>query len=584
MSLLPQVEYGPAWPRRRLRSNNFVPLLLYLALSAACFVRTLNWSEYYFGFSTDSISFIWFLNWWPYAISHGLNPFICKYVWFPSGYNFTWATSVPTLALLTWPITVLGSPILSYNILMLTAPAFAAWTAFLLGRELTGNFAASLICGYLFGFSALELLELLGELNLAIIFLVPLAILLCVRRMRGSLRRRTFIAGLSLTLLAQLGISTEILATLCLLGAVTWLVFLATTPAGERTPYWRLAADIAMAAPIVALLAAPFLYYLFIGLPDVPANIFPADIGASELLQFLFPVVPVTSAGAELVGILKEFFGFSPDNISFIGIPLLIILVCYFYREIDKPNVKALLIVICGIVVLSLGAVLRFDGAFIEIPMPWKLFSHVPVIRSIMPFRLQLYLTIATAITAALWLSNATSFVARLRRFALAGVACLFLLPTKVQLISAQPAIEVPFAPQTAFSWTRWPVHPFFTPEHIRRMLGLQPNVLLLPDTELGPGMAWQLDSRMAFTQSEGYVGFRPASQKDWQFLDELDIAPPKLDFFRMFSAYCAAKKVTYILIGPGTPPAIIAAVEHLGWPHQLDHGIEIVKTPTGPG
>ena len=41
----------------------------------------------------DQESFIWFIYWWPYAITHGLNPFITHYVWSPNGDNLTWATS-----------------------------------------------------------------------------------------------------------------------------------------------------------------------------------------------------------------------------------------------------------------------------------------------------------------------------------------------------------------------------------------------------------------------------------------------------------------------------------------------------------
>jgi hypothetical protein len=32
---------------------------------------------------------LWSLKWWPYAISHGLNPFLTKAFWAPFGYVFT---------------------------------------------------------------------------------------------------------------------------------------------------------------------------------------------------------------------------------------------------------------------------------------------------------------------------------------------------------------------------------------------------------------------------------------------------------------------------------------------------------------
>jgi hypothetical protein len=49
---------------------------------------------------------------------------------------------------------------------------------YLLGRYLTRDTLASLIGGYLFGFSSYELGEMPGHLNLDTIFVVPLVVLL----------------------------------------------------------------------------------------------------------------------------------------------------------------------------------------------------------------------------------------------------------------------------------------------------------------------------------------------------------------------------------------------------------------------
>lgn len=568
---------------RLWRRGTWGPLLLYIALALVFFGRSVNWSDYYFGYSTDSVSFIWFLRWWPFALSHGLNPFICKYVWFPAGYNLTWATSVPLLSLVMWPVTVLGSPVLSYNILSMLAPSLAAWTAFLLARELTGNWVAALVGGFLFGFSAPELVTLLAELNLDTVFLIPLAVLLCVRRLRGSLSRWPFIILLSLVLAAQLGISTEILATLCTFGALTWIIFLLFTPAGQRGIFWRLALDIAIAAPLVVLLTSPFLYYLLKGLPEVPAQINSPYLGTAELLQFVFPSIPIRSAPAEFIAVLKQFTGFTPGNNSYLGFPLLLILIAYFYRNIRAAYVKALLASLCMIALLSLGPRLVFNGTLTNIPMPWMLFSHVPLIRSVMANRLLTYLTLGTAITVAFWLAEAKPLAARLPRFALACLACLFLIPARAQVLPEQWQTQPLFQRQSTIKWTRWPVQPFFTPAHIRAALGPMPNVLLLPDPALGPGMAWQLNAGFGFTQAEGYVGFRPLSQQKWTLLNDIIFGTPGPDFSTSFSAFCAAHKVDYVLIGPGTPPPITNAIEALGWQHHMDEGIEVVKVPGAP-
>ncbi|HYP62905.1 MAG TPA: hypothetical protein VEQ16_03420, partial [Acidocella sp.] len=227
--------------------RTLAPLGLYLILSFSFLDNNVNLSEYYYGYSTDSLLFVWFLHWWPFALTHGLNPFLSNYAWFPTGYNFAWATSIPFYALLMWPVTSLGGPVLSYNILALSMPAFSAWTAYLLARDFTKNFAPALICGLLFGFSMPEMYQA-GELNIGSIFFIPLAVLLCARRLQGRLGRKTFVILLSLLLAAQLGMSTEVLAMLCLMGALSWAIFLLFAPAAARPAFWRLAVDIALAA------------------------------------------------------------------------------------------------------------------------------------------------------------------------------------------------------------------------------------------------------------------------------------------------------------------------------------------------
>ena len=580
MKILPWRGLPIRHPRLFRWLHILAPLVFYLTLSFIFFGRNISWSKYYFGYSTDSVVTIWFLNWWSFAISHGLNPFLCKYVWFPAGYNFTWATSVPFLAILSWPVTVLGSPVLSYNILMLSAPAFGAWAAFLLGRELTRDWAASLVCGFLFGFSAPELWALLANLNLDTVVLIPLAILLCVRRLRGSLNRWQFVVLLSLLLVAQLGISTEVLATLCLIGALSWGIFLLFTPVGERQTFWRLAADIALSAPLVMILASFFLYYLVKGLPDVPAQINPPGLGGAELLKFVVPAVPIKPDWMMLAAIARQFSGFMPNNYTYISPPLLLLLVLYFYRHISTAYVKALLALICIISVLSLGAKLLFNGELTNIPMPWALFSHIPIIRSIIPNRLLIYLSLGSAIAAAFFLTEARTVKSRLSRFALAGLACLCLSPAKVDVLPMPWQTQPIFQKQTEFKWSRWPEDPFFTPAHIKKALGSMPNVILLPDPSVGPGMAWQVNAGFGFTQAAGYVGFKLVHEQKWHVLDDTVWGQVKPDFGAVFPAFCAAHRVDYILIGPGTPASVISAIEALGWPHRMDSGIEIVKTP----
>jgi len=76
--------------------------------------------------SSDPSGYMWFPTWWPYALSHRLNPFITKVVWAPSGFNVTWAHCIPLPALIGAPITRIWGPVVTWNIMCLMAPALAA--------------------------------------------------------------------------------------------------------------------------------------------------------------------------------------------------------------------------------------------------------------------------------------------------------------------------------------------------------------------------------------------------------------------------------------------------------------------------
>ena len=63
------------------------------------------------GLGADPKAFIWCFGWWPYAILHGQNPFVTHAIWAPSGVNLIWTTSVPGLALLFAPLTLIAGPV-----------------------------------------------------------------------------------------------------------------------------------------------------------------------------------------------------------------------------------------------------------------------------------------------------------------------------------------------------------------------------------------------------------------------------------------------------------------------------------------
>ena len=117
------------------------------------------------GVGIDPQQFVWAFAWWPHAVGSGANPFVTHAVYWPQGMNLAWATTTPALALAFSPVTLVFGPAAAYNVAAVLMPALAAWTAYLLCRHLTGSTWASLVGGYLFGFSGYMLGHELGHLN-----------------------------------------------------------------------------------------------------------------------------------------------------------------------------------------------------------------------------------------------------------------------------------------------------------------------------------------------------------------------------------------------------------------------------------
>src|SRR5579863_8366737 len=110
-------ETGPSvsWPRSnrrarplaydRSRLQTATALSIYSALSTLFFgTRVItHFQTEYVGVASagndfkyfDASSFMWDLTWWPYALTHGLNPFVAGIIWVPDGYNMTWANGIP---------------------------------------------------------------------------------------------------------------------------------------------------------------------------------------------------------------------------------------------------------------------------------------------------------------------------------------------------------------------------------------------------------------------------------------------------------------------------------------------------------
>lgn len=229
-------------------------------------------------------------------------------------------------------------------------------------------------------------------------------------------------------------------------------------------------------------------------------------------------------------------------------------------RELRRrPYLKPLLLSLLAIVILSLGPALHVAGVSTRLWLPWGLALHLPLISQALPNRFSMYVALATGLTAALWLSAARSGLERAGRYTLAALACLCLLPD----------------PALVRHWTPLPLEPFFEPQNVAASIEKDANVIILP--YLGPGLLWQWQSGMHFTQSGGYPDFAPRLESlNWPVVTNLLIGTAGPHFENDLWEFCVAHRVSAILVGPGAPAALVAAISALHWQETNNHGVRV--------
>ncbi|MGO9266827.1 MAG: hypothetical protein ACLQBA_18430 [Candidatus Binataceae bacterium] len=473
-------------------------LLLYGLVSAAFFGRGLigHLSDRYIGAGIDPGEMIWFLEWWHYAILHGVNPFHTQLVWAPSGYNLAAATLIPLPGLVAFPVTHFLGPTAAYNILMLASPALAAWATFLLCRGLRLSFWPCLIGGYVFGFSPFMLSHMLGGVNLVTsAFFVVMVVMVTRRWLRGDLSSGHLVPLLSVILIGEALSSLEVLATGTLIGGLALAIAYALRCPGIERRFVDTTAVFGCSYAVAAAVLSPYLYYFFaFGTPALPHRY---ESIAAQPLNMIIP--PATTLIGQVHGLSSLCRGANVYELSeFVGVPLLAILMSFtISRRAERPA-RFLVYVLIVIWLLSLKISLSIDHRAVA-AMPWRLFSLLPLFDNVLTERLCLFGFLALAIMVGLWLNDNSRSPAF--RVVMATLVLVGFFPS----------------PSTEF-WTKAVDAPaFFTSGLYRQYLSLNDNVVVLPYCFLSNSDMWQANTRMYFRMAGGYLGWLPSVPADFQ-------------------------------------------------------------------
>jgi hypothetical protein len=484
--------------------------------------------------SMDPSIFVWSLRWWPYALTHGLNPLHTVQLGAPAGYNLAWDTTVPPLALLAWPLTASVGPVAAFNLLAAFSIPLSGWAAFVLCRRLTGQFWPALAAGFVYGFSAYEMNHIVaGQLDLAFSLLLPLMAYLVVAWRDGAIGTVPVAVLLALAMAAQFYLFLETFAFLTAVGALALLAAWALAGPAGRPGVTRLARVAGLSWLGSIVLAAPF---LAAALAHVPAS-FHRHPGTTSinLATLVVPRRGQTFGLSWLAAAAGQLRVASFDG--YVGIPLLLLAVACAVFCWSRRITRVLLVMLIVVIVGALGPVLYVGGS--KVGLPWAFLYQLPVVRGAFESRLMVFAFLILAMMVALWLASPSRrWQAQLARWALAVLA--------IAAVTADiPPLSINSSGMPAFIATGQ-YRTYLTPGATVVVASASGNV----------GMRWQADTDFYFRLAGGFVNAA--------FNGRTDLPPRVVDLannpltpasISSFHQYVTTKKISAILVDADSVP-----------------------------
>ena len=363
--------------------------------------------------------FIWNLWWMKQALTKGISPLFCDYIFAPYGVSLVFHAFVFLKALLAVPLQWFCSVWTAYNILILGTFALAGWGMFLLAHHLTGDRRAAYVAGLIYAFSPYMLTRGTGHLNYLSSEWIPLYVLCLIRLLETQNRRWAWGGGLCLLLTGYCEYYYLIYLTLFTAFYLAWRSCRDRATVLNRTflAHFALMGAIAMAgfAPILrALFGTAQSDYLYGGWGAA------AKFGA-DLLAFVVPPpgsLLYGNTGAELY---RTFSGGNEVEATvFAGYAVLGLTATCILRLRSDEAVRPWLWLTLGGFILSLGPLLHIGGDFVfsfgdrrfAVPLPYVVVRYMPLIKGVrvaarFDIMVMLGLAVLGAFGARYWLQRA---------------------------------------------------------------------------------------------------------------------------------------------------------------------------------
>jgi hypothetical protein len=496
---------------------------------------------------TDPNFYAWSLRWWPYAVSHGLNPLYSNEIGAPQGYNLAWATTTPTVDLLLWPVTAVFGVIVSYNVVLLTIPPISALAAFVAARRLTGRFWPALLAGAVYGFTPFEVIhDFQGQPNLTMIALFPLMVYLVLLWWDGTLGRVGYVIWMTVAMALEFYTFNEAFADMTAVWAGGLVIGFLVAGRAAWLKVLRLAGLTVIAYVAAIALALPYLIYAL--RHYAPTLLRQNNAYSLHLVRLVLP------SSDKLFG-LRPLLAYS-NHIGrsaledYVGLPLILVvlaLAVFAWRR----RIAWLLVIGFGFVIALAVGPNVVTGSRQVLVLPWAKLWSLPFARSAEPTRFVIFATLVLSIALAVWLAvpagktlgSRLLLVARWGLGLLAVAAVFADSPTSYQAVDPVPPGY--HAPATMSPVDQLPA--FITDGLYRQYLRPAETVVII--THRGnAAMLFQADADFYFRIDGGYINasLTPVDATPYQVEALNDPSPLHI---RRFQTYVRTEGIGAIIV-----------------------------------
>jgi hypothetical protein len=461
----------------------------------------------------DPSSFVWFIEWPAYALTHGQSLFIEHADQVPVGLNLLDNTSVLAIGIVLAPVTWLFGPVASLNVALTAAPVLSGISAYgCLRRGLGVSKWSAIVAGLLFaGSPFIQRNETIAHLQVAFLPLVPL-IFLCSYELIVSQRGKWWRWGLLLGPLVavQFFIGSEVLtmATLTVIGSLLVTVIAAAIFRREalvrRLPF--AAKGLALGGLTGGALLAYPVYFALKGPAHITGSVW-SHVTTNHLNLMLFPLAQSYRA----VTLMPDagYLGKAGLAGGYLG-PAAILVVIAAAILVRRPLTRLCLLILVIAAWASLGnynhnAMPGGISPLSALPSLWHIVKNVPVLDQASPGNFSAILVFIVVVTTALLLDWI---------WAQRSGDLLRWLPSQASKSALAVTLAAGVSLALVLTWlTAWPmplkVESVATPPPVQRILAsLPPHAVVLfypfPSSELDQALIWQANDGLRFSVAGG--------------------------------------------------------------------------------